>query len=193
MITSEADCLQLLHRIAQRDEVALAELYDGTRMLLGAYIRRFIRDVWVAEEVLQDVYRGVWTNAAAYQRDRGAPAAWLYTIARSRALDRLRQGRNDAPNITVPYEPHRAPRRDAEQEQFTAFESALVRRTVDQLPPAQREVVRLAFFEGYSHSEIADETGLPLGTVKARIRIALNRLRGKLNMAIRGRVAAPAV
>ena len=168
----------LLSRIAQCDEDAMTELYEWTRPFLSNYIRRIVRDIWTAEEVLQDVYRQVWTSASRFQPERGKGTAWLYLIARSRALDSLRKRSTDHSQPMLDGEEQRIPALGREEERYlNVSEYAKVRQTVFGLPESQRHMIRLAFFEGYSHSEIADETGLPLGTVKTRIRTGLHRMR----------------
>lgn len=170
MRLTDAGLLLLLARIAEGDQDALAELYRFTFDSLSSFIRRLVRDAWTAEEVLQDVYKHVWLNAATYSADRGVPWAWLYMIARSRALDSLRRGKKGPSLVTLDRDLCPVSCNDA-------WLSSLIRRRVKDLPPKQRRLIHMAFYEGYSHSEIAVETGLPLGTVKARIRNALTRLR----------------
>ena len=179
-MSSDTCLMELFTRIAQKDEIALAELYEYTRNVLMEYVRKFVRDSWNAEEVLQDVYKYVWLNAAAYTPDRGAPQAWLYMIARSRALDSLRRSKKDVVQSEFDERRHRLSIGDVETEHARSWWSAVVQRSIGELPPAQREMIGLAFYEGYTHSQIADETGLPLGTVKARIRMALTKLREAL-------------
>lgn len=168
----------LLARISQGDPDAMADFHLATRGPLSAYIRKLVRDPADAEEVMQDLYRYVWLSAANYSHGRGVPFTWLYLIARSRALDSLRRARRSAF-----FEPllDSTLQTDGESQQVVRFEVGLVRQTVSQLPEQQRFLVGLAFIDGYSHSEIADRTGLPLGTVKGRIRSALITMRQMLD------------
>jgi RNA polymerase sigma-70 factor (ECF subfamily) len=166
----------LLGRIARQDERAMAELLDATRPQLIAHIRRLVRDPWSADEVLQDVYRQVWCNASAYSRDRGTAAGWLHMIARSRALDVLRQRRQR--DCFRPLQESDGERRLSCGHRD---EHLHLRRAFAGMPAPQRALLRLAFVEGYSHSEIAREMELPLGTVKTRIRAALRRMRESLS------------
>ncbi|MCX6609022.1 MAG: sigma-70 family RNA polymerase sigma factor [Acidobacteria bacterium] len=168
----------LLARISQGDPDAMADFHHATRGPLSAYIRKLVRDPADAEEVMQDLYRYVWLSAANYSHGRGVPFTWLYLIARSRALDSLRRARRSAflePLLDSTLQT------DGESQQVVRFEVGLVRQAVSQLPEQQRFLVDLAFIDGYSHSEIADRTGLPLGTVKGRIRSALITMRQMLD------------
>ncbi len=168
----------LLAAISQRDPDAMADFYYATHGPLSAYIRKLVRDPADAEEVMQDLYRYVWLSAANYSHGRGVPFTWLYMIARSRALDALRRCRK-----TAFLEPllDSSLQADGEHQQVIRFEVGLVRKALAHLPTQQQHLVGMAFIDGYSHTEIADRTGLPLGTVKGRIRSALLFMRQFLN------------
>lgn len=170
----------LLLRIARKDDRAMAELHDWTRPILINFIRKFVRDLWTAEEILQDVYRQIWFSAPSYTRDRGTPTGWVFLIARSRAFDSLRHRQTNRSRQMLEGEESRIPGPYDEDAYINLRHYELVRNTVTGLPEQQRRMIHLAFYEGYSHSEIADETGLPLGTVKTRIRNGLNRMRESL-------------
>jgi RNA polymerase sigma-70 factor (ECF subfamily) len=181
MSVDNPQLLILLDRITQKDQCAMAEFYKQTQAPLKAYLCRMIRDSETAEEVLQDIYCQVWLKVSDFQADRGQPSAWLYTIARSRALDALRRDRRKAVTQTLEDYTPGAAVRDAEVDGVKVWRHSRVRKGVRDLPESHRELILLAFFEGYCHSEIAGETGLPLGTVKTRIRRALLMLRQGLS------------
>ena len=175
--TAACDLLDLMERIAHRDESALAEICRRTRTRLSAMIRRIVRDESLTEEVLQDVFLYVWRNAGQYRLDRGAPLAWIYTLARSRAIDALRRNRDLA--ITAPLDrcvQHLSAQPVSEGPSETWWH-AVIRQGIHELPEMQQVLIAMAFVEGYTHVEIADSLGLPLGTVKGRIRLALAKLR----------------
>lgn len=173
---------ELIERVAAGDEQALAALYDETSRLVYGLLLRVLGDASTAEEVLLDVYTQVWRQAAAYSAGRGAPLAWLTTIARSRAIDRLRSGRAERQR-TEPLDPvmyREASDEDVEGEWAARETRKAVRAALDGLAPEQREVIELAYFGGMSHSEIAAARGQPLGTVKTRIRLGMSKLREAL-------------
>jgi len=173
----------LIGRIREADVAALAELYDvhGTRVYSLAC--RILRNHADAEDAVQEVFLQVWRQAATFDTARGSVAGWLLTITRSRAIDRLRRRDGRA---------QREERREELEQMFAAPDAAadqaligeenarVARRAVGALPPAQRVPLELAFFEGLTHSEIADALRQPLGTVKTRIRIAMRRIRDGL-------------
>ncbi|HYN85124.1 MAG TPA: sigma-70 family RNA polymerase sigma factor [Pyrinomonadaceae bacterium] len=178
----EARQAELIGLVACGDQQALASLYDSTSRLVYGLLVRILGDAATAEEVLLDVYAQVWRQAARYSGTRGSPLAWLTTIARSRAIDRLRSGRA---------EQQRTEQLDARafearsgtnvEEEVAARElGARVRAALEGLPREQREVIELAYYGGMSHSEIAAATGQPLGTVKTRTRLGMTRLREAL-------------
>jgi RNA polymerase sigma-70 factor, ECF subfamily len=173
---------ELIERLARGDDEALATLYDETSRILYGLLLRIIHDAATAEEVLLDVYTQVWRQAATYTTERGAPLAWLTTIARSRAIDRLRAGRNQQQK-TESLEPSlykSAGAEDVEQEWTARETQKAVRAALDELPAEQRELIELAYFGGMSHGEIAKFSGQPLGTVKTRIRLGMSKLRDAL-------------
>ncbi|MBO0857466.1 MAG: sigma-70 family RNA polymerase sigma factor [Chloracidobacterium sp.] len=175
------DLVPLVERVATGDQSALAELYDATNRLIYSLVLRVLGDMSSAEEVLIDVYTQVWRQAASYDANRGAPMAWMATIARSRAIDRLRSGwqqrrkepidiLGDAPaNVASPEESATA----SERQRF-------VREALNLLTPEQRQVIELAYYSGLSHSEIAEKLSQPLGTVKTRTRLGMMKLREAL-------------
>jgi RNA polymerase sigma-70 factor (ECF subfamily) len=173
---------ELVAQVARGDEQALATLYDETSRLVYGLLLRVLGDASAAEEVLLDVYTQVWRQAANYSAERGAPLAWLTTIARSRAIDRLRAGRTERER-TEPLDVslYRAAASDDVEEEWAVRESqGAVRAALEGLAPEQRELIELAYFRGMSHSEIAAARGLPLGTVKTRIRLGMSKLRDAL-------------
>ena len=184
--TTPADVWALqVERAAAGDADALARLYDGTVRLVYGLALRILRDTGGAEEITEDVYMQVWRQAARYDPARGSVVRWLLTVTRSRAIDRLRAGASqrehhapldEAGDVldTAPGPEHAA----TEGERRTLVRAALARLSDD-----QREAIELAYFRGMSHSEIATRLGAPLGTVKTRIRLGMDRLRTSLGEA----------
>jgi len=184
------DLVALIRRVAGGEQSALTTLYDATNRLVFGLIIRVIGDRATAEEVLLDVYTQVWRQAAAYDTSRGVPLAWIMTIARSRAIDRLRAGRQDQ---------QRKEPLDAigevsaggvspEEASLYSERQRLVRNALQTLSPEQREVIELAYYSGLSHSEIALKLGQPLGTVKTRTRLGMIKLRDMLRPILGGQV-----
>ena len=155
------------------DQNALAELYDRYSSVVYAVALRVLGDTGAAEDVLQEVFFQLWRNPGAFDAARGSLGAWLAVITRNRAIDSLRRRRpeTDIEDVIVsvaPIWPARADRSRAAEK---------VRSVLGTMPPAQRTALEMAYFEGMSHSEIADKTGEPLGTIKTRIRAGLMLLR----------------
>ncbi len=178
----DQELIALVQQIAKNDQLALATLYDATNRLAYGLILRVLGDASLAEEVLLDVYTQIWRQAANYDTGRGSPLAWLMTIARTRAIDRLRSGWQDK---------HRKEPLDllndretgaASPEEMTVASERqkFVRAALSELTPEQREVIELAYYGGLSHSEIALKLNQPLGTVKTRTRLGMMKLREAL-------------
>ena|SRR5437868_3603697 len=151
----------------------MAALYDRFSSIVYAVALRVLQDTGAAEDVLQDIFMQLWRNPAVFDASRGNMAAWLAVIARNRAIDALRKRRpqDDIADVVVSVEPDLA----SEAERSRAM--LKVRGAMQAMPAPQRSALELAYFEGLSHSEIAEKTGEPLGTVKTRIRTALISLR----------------
>ena len=151
----------------------MATLYDRYSSVVYAVALRVLQDATAAEDVLQDIFMQLWRHPGAYQSSRGNMPAWLAVIARNRAIDALRRRRpeNDIEDVVVSVEPDLA----SEAERSRAMEK--VRGTLQAMPAAQRSALEMAYFAGLTHTEIADKTGEPLGTVKTRIRSGLLLLR----------------
>jgi RNA polymerase sigma-70 factor (ECF subfamily) len=178
----DQDLVSLVELVATGDQSALATLYDATNRLIYSLILRVLSDVSSAEEVLVDVYTQVWRQAASYDANRGAPLAWMATIARSRAIDRLRSGWQDQRRKEPLEVLGDAPANAASPEETTAAaeRQRFVREALNLLTPEQREVIELAYYSGLSHSEIAEKLKQPLGTVKTRTRLGMMKLREAL-------------
>ena len=175
----------LLHAIARGDETALAACYDRYRLILFGLVLRILHDREEAEDCLQEVFLQVWRRARDFDESRGRAFTWLVTIARSRALDRLRASGS---RLRLTTEAARAPHEhvgDAAQEAVRSEEGAIVREALAELPEEQRHALLLAYFEGLTQSEIAERLGDPLGTVKTRMRSGMAKLRELLHGKLR--------
>lgn len=168
----------LVERIVQRDETALAALYDRYAGMLSGVLNRILRDTQAAEEILQDVFYQLWRTGARFDAHRGSLAGWLTVIARNRAISRLRR-RNPAAGQELQEADVALP---VEFETKLAQQEVLgrVRKALENLPKGQREALELAYFEGLTHSEIARRMAEPLGTVKTRLRSAVATLKQAL-------------
>ena len=186
----DQDWVALIKRVADWDQYALNTLYDSTNRLVFGLVLRILNDRSTAEEVILDVYTQVWRQAALYDRSRGAPLAWIVTIARSRAIDRLRSGRLEQQSkepIDAVGE-IRATTISPEESTFSSERQRLIRSALDALSPEQREVIELAYYSGLSHTEIAAKLGQPLGTVKTRTRLGMMKLRESLRPLMEGQL-----
>jgi RNA polymerase sigma-70 factor (ECF subfamily) len=175
--------VSLIERIALGQQDALAQLYDETSPMINGFLLRMLEHPEDAEEVLLDVYMKAWKFASSYTEERGTVPAWLVTMARNAAIDRIRQRRAQPRVMAFEGESSAEPASVAAspEEQVSQSErSSRVQRVLRELPREQREAVVLAFFGGLTHAELAERLGEPLGTVKGRIRMGLARLRSLL-------------
>jgi RNA polymerase sigma-70 factor (ECF subfamily) len=168
----------LIERVVRKDESALSELYDRYSGLVYSEARRILRDEGAAEEILQDLFYQIWQTASRFDPQRGSLAGWLVVVARNRAISKLRRKSGKAEEL-----PQNAVdlRVDLETSSSQNLLVEKVRRVLSGLPEGQRAAVEYAYFEGMSHSEIAEKTGEPLGTIKTRIRSAMETLKRVLN------------
>ena len=178
-----AGLTSLVERMAKGEQEALSRLYDETSSLINGLLLRMLERTEDAEEVLLDVYMKAWKYAGAYTEARGSVQAWLITMARNAAIDRIR-ARKAAPK-TFSFEPETTPEPvsgESTPEELSVEQEQRIRvqKVLQELPPEQREAVVLAFFRGMTHAELAEYLGEPLGTVKSRIRMGLMRLKGLL-------------
>jgi RNA polymerase sigma-70 factor (ECF subfamily) len=176
----KASDVELLSRIAEGDEGALEQLYDRYRLILFGLLLRILHSRAEAEDCLQEVFLQVWRRAASFDEARGRPFTWLVTLARSRAIDRLRSQASrhrtaqDAAREAVEEVS------DAVTDAISSERSRVVRRALDSLPEEQRRVLELAYFDGLTQTEIAARLGQPLGTVKTRTRSGMLKLKEML-------------
>lgn len=173
---TEVTDLALIRRMVDGDEVALATLYDRYAGVVYSVARRILGDESAAEEILQDIFYQLWRRAADFDSARGTLPGWLLVAARNRAIDRLRRRtvtEEISENVALPLNLERA---TARNEIMSKVKGAL-----NGLPAGQRQALELAYFQGLTHTEIAERTGEPLGTIKTRLRAALESLRRVLN------------
>lgn len=169
-----ADLVELVAR--GRDQDAFVQLFDHYAPRLTSYLIRLGTENGVAEEIAQEVMVVLWRKAELFDRTKSSVGTWLFRIARNRRIDILRRDRlgdldpNDPAFLPADFD-------EPDSGLDAAVRDERVRAALTALPEEQLQLVELAFFKGLSHSQIADETGLPLGTVKSRIRLAFSRLR----------------
>jgi RNA polymerase sigma-70 factor (ECF subfamily) len=171
-----------LARVARGDQGALAELYDRRARLVFSLAQRILQNGADAEDIVQEVFTQVWTQAGRYEDQRGAVAAWMLTMARSRSIDRLRAKRSRPESGGQAQAAEKvadtAPSQDLQL--LSSEEVVQLREALNELPEAQRAALELAYYEGLTHAEIASRLSEPLGTVKTRIRQAVIKLRESL-------------
>jgi RNA polymerase sigma-70 factor, ECF subfamily len=173
----------LLVRISQQDESALGKLYDRYARIIYAFAFKSLENVEESEEIVIDVFAQVWRTAHSYDSEKGRVDTWLFMIARSRILDRLRKLQRSTKKQTASREaylqsPNTSP--DPIEDVVISERRSVILAALDQLNPKNRQVLELAYYKGLSHQQIAEAMNLPLGTVKSCIRLSLNKLRSTL-------------
>jgi RNA polymerase sigma-70 factor, ECF subfamily len=163
----------LLERVRQGDQTAMAVVFDRYARAVYSVALRILKDAGHAEDVMQDIFFQVWRNSESFVQGRGSLGAWLAVVARNRSIDLLRRRKptDSVDDVVLAANCNLA----SEAEHNALIEK--VQQVLKDLPAEQQRSMELAFFEGLSHSEIAEKTGDPLGTVKTRIRLALITLR----------------
>ena len=174
----------LIARIVARDSTAVGELYDRHSRLLYGLILRILKERGEAEEMLQEVFVQVWTRADTYNVQLGTPIAWMVRIARNRAIDRLRA--NTVRTRTAETAPLPPPVESPEARAVMSEQERAVARALQALPPDQRQLIEQAYFVGLTQSELATRFGLPLGTVKTRVRTGMMTLKRDLQHIMAG-------
>jgi RNA polymerase sigma-70 factor (ECF subfamily) len=168
----------LLERVVRKDESALSELYDRYSGLVYSEAKRILRDTGAAEEILQDLFYQVWRTAEQFDPARGSLAGWLVVVARNRAISRIRRKSGKGEELQVNAVDLRV---DLERSAGRSLMLEKVQRVMSGLPEGQRAALEYAYFEGMTHTEIAEKTGEPLGTIKTRIRSAMETLKKVLS------------
>ena len=175
--------IRLMGRVSGGDREAFAILFDRHSPVVLGMLRRMLRRHDLAEEVLQEAFLQAWERAASYRPERATPKGWLLLLARSRALDRIRsstaRGRREKAiyadeTLSTVSAPHGTSRLEKDER------SGQLSQAINLLPAEQRACIELAFFEGLTHRQVAERTGEPLGTVKSRIALGMNKLRQAL-------------
>lgn len=180
--TSSSIDTDLLVQIAKGDRRAFGQLYDRSAPILFTLLVRILSDREEAEDLLQEVYAEVWRKSVRYDERRGSPMAWLVTLTRSRAIDRLRARASRGHGVTDSID--ETPLAETQGRDPTPFEQradaetrTLVMKALMELPTAQRQALELSYYEGLSHSEIAVRLKEPVGTIKTRIKLGMSKLK----------------
>jgi RNA polymerase sigma-70 factor (ECF subfamily) len=177
----KADDMKLVERIAAGDAEALGELYDRYGRVAFGVVYRMLPGPEAAEEVAQDAFHSIWRQARSYRPERGSVRTWLLAICRNAAIDwRRTRGKRSEREVSIEAAADLLSDARVDERVVNAMRAERIRKVVGELPKEQREVLTLAFWGGYSQSEIAMRTDTPLGTVKSRVRLAMNKLRQSL-------------
>jgi RNA polymerase sigma-70 factor (ECF subfamily) len=174
---------QLLKLSGRGDESAFAELYDATAKRVFGLALRVVRDPAQAEEVCQEAYLEIWRTSTRYDEDKGSALSWIFTLVHRKAVDRVRSAEASTRRDTTYHHKNQPVEHDTTAEAVqTSFEARRVRTALDALTDVQREALELAYFGGYTHTEVATMLDLPVGTAKTRIRDGLIRLRDTMGV-----------
>lgn len=178
-----SDLGSLLNRASRGDTAAFATFYDGTAARVHGLVLRVVRDPAQSEEVTQEVFLEVWRQSSRYDAERGSALAWLMTIAHRKAVDRVRSAEAASRRDETYEQRNQTPEHDTTAEAAHAsLEAHRVRAALAHLTDVQREAIELAYFGGYTHTEVAALLDLPVGTAKTRIRDGLIRLRDTIGV-----------
>jgi RNA polymerase sigma-70 factor, ECF subfamily len=181
--TPRPDLVSLMQLVQAGDDDAFAGLYDELAGVVFGTVKRVLRDPTMSEEVTQEVFVELWRTAARFDPERASVSTWAITIARRRAVDRVRREQSQRDRIERSAT-QRPSQNDATDDVVVAsIEAERVTRALAELPDEQRVVIEMAFLHGDSHGDIAEHLGVPLGTVKGRVRLGLKKLGGKLGAA----------
>lgn len=177
----EPSDLELMLGIQEGDADALSQLYDRYHGILKALILRVIHNEAEADDLLQEIFMEIWTQAKNFSAQKGKPLGWMVTLARRRAIDGLRRKQayaraEERLKTETEQQPEAWVHNLTEQEIDFADTRVLVRQVISSLPPAQQQAIELAFFQGMSQREIAADTNTPLGTVKTRLELGLKKM-----------------
>jgi RNA polymerase sigma-70 factor (ECF subfamily) len=177
------DLVDLLKACGRGDQAAFARLYDATSSRVVGLAVRVVRDPAQAEEVAQEAFLEVWKTSGRFDPAKGSPLAWLLTIVHRKAVDRVRSAEASTRRDTTYHQRNQPVEHDSTAETATAsLEARRVRQALASLTPVQREALELAYFGGYTHTEVATMLDLPVGTAKTRIRDGLIRLRDTMGV-----------
>jgi RNA polymerase sigma factor (sigma-70 family) len=176
-LTDEA----LIALVARGDEAALAELYDRVGRVAYGLAFRVLRDDRLAEDAVQEAFLGVWRTAAGFRPERAKAGTWILTLVHRRAVDLVRREERRRADPLDDETRDAATSESAEDVAWVGFERERVQAALRQLPDAQREAIEVAYYGGYSQSELAERLGVPLGTIKSRMFSGLARLRELLD------------
>ena len=183
IVSPGPDHVSLMRRVQAGDDAAFAVLYDELAGVVFGAVKRVLRDPAMSEEVTQEVFVEIWRTAARFDPERASVSTWAITMARRRAVDRVRREQSQRDRIERSAA-QRAQAGDSTEDTVVAsIEAERVARALAELPEEQRVVIEMAFIDGDSHSDIAERLDLPLGTVKGRVRLGLKKLGGKLGAA----------
>ncbi|HEX6455083.1 MAG TPA: sigma-70 family RNA polymerase sigma factor [Solirubrobacterales bacterium] len=174
---------ELMPLVGRKDPEAFAVLYDRHGGVAYSLAYRIVGDRAAAEEVTQEAFISVWRSGARFDAARGSVRSWLLSVVRNRAIDFLRSKAGKAPKLDFDDDSALEQRPAAERTEEEALRretASEVRGALGKLPGEQSKVIELAYFGGFSHSEIAEILGLPMGTVKGRMRLGLEKIRGEL-------------
>jgi RNA polymerase sigma-70 factor (ECF subfamily) len=181
--TGNVALADLLRQSARGDQTAFARLYDETSSRVFGLVLRVLRDRAQSEEVTQEVFLQVWRTASRYDETKGSALSWLMTLAHRRAVDRVRSTEAASRQDTTFHQRGHQVAHDATAEAAEAsMEARRVRSALGELTEVQRQALELAYFGGYTHTEVASMLDLPVGTAKTRIRDGLIRLRDAMGV-----------
>jgi len=173
---------QLMARIQSQDENALATLYRRHTPLLRTVISRVVHNEHDVDDLLQEVFLELWNRADHYDEAKGKALGWIVTLARRRAIDRIRRRQayaraEERLRLETEHEPQQTRHQGVEEDVNAADRAEIFKKLLAALPAAQREALQLAYFRGLSQREIAAKTGIPLGTIKTRLELAVRKIR----------------
>lgn len=174
----------LLERVAQGDQKAFAALYDEVSPRVFGLIKRLLRDHAQSEEVTQEVFLEIWQTATRFDPNKGGATTWILTMAHRRAVDRVRSSQSSRDRDTrIGIRDHKVDYDNVSETIEVRIEHERVEKAMLRLTELQRQAVSLAYYGGYSHSEVAEMLSVPIGTVKTRLRDGMIRLRDELGVA----------